>query len=62
MSAAKRAKMGRPTLPEGKARAVVFTVRLSPEELESLRAAATRLGQPVTQWARESLLAASDLT
>jgi predicted HicB family RNase H-like nuclease len=51
--------MGRPPLAEGKARRIVFTVRISAEEHEAFVAAAERAGQPVTQWAREALLFAS---
>lgn len=48
--------MGRPPLAEGKAREVVFTVRLSQEEREEIAAAAGRDGKAVTQWARAALL------
>jgi predicted HicB family RNase H-like nuclease len=54
-----KARMGRPPLAEGKARGVVFTLRISAEEREAFTAAAERTGQPVTQWAREALLLAS---
>ena len=48
--------MGRPPLAEGKARGIIFTVRVSPEERDTILAAAKRTGQPVTQWARDALL------
>jgi predicted HicB family RNase H-like nuclease len=51
--------MGRPPLADGKARAVVFTLRLSPEERDALVAAAERDGKPVTPWARETLMHAA---
>jgi hypothetical protein len=49
--------MGRPPLSE-RARAAVFTLRLSEPELAMLNAAAGKADKPVTQWAREALLAA----
>ncbi len=53
--------MGRPSLGE-QARAVVFTLRLSEAERAALVAAAERSGKPVTQWARETLLASAAVT
>ncbi len=47
--------MGRPPLAEGKVREIVFTLRLSAEERDSLVSAAGVV--PVTQWARQILLA-----
>jgi hypothetical protein len=52
-------KMGRPTLGKGLARVPAFTVRLSEIERSEVYAAATKAGKPVTQWAREELLAAA---
>lgn len=54
-----KARMGRPPLADGKAKQIVFTLRLSPEERDALTAAAARAGKPVTQWARAALLVAS---
>jgi uncharacterized protein (DUF1778 family) len=51
--------MGRPPLAEGKAKGIVFTLRLSQDEQSALVAAAERAGKPVTQWARNVLLAAA---
>ncbi len=48
--------MGRPPLPDGEAREVVFTLRLSDAEREEIVEAARRSGQPATKWARETLL------
>jgi len=48
--------MGRPPLPEGEARGVVFTVRMSEAERDTLVDAARRAGEPVTKWAREILV------
>jgi predicted HicB family RNase H-like nuclease len=58
MSARKRGP-GRPAFTEGTARTVVFTLKVSEEERESIEVAAERAGKPVTQWAREALLAAT---
>lgn len=54
MSATK-ARMGRPPLGD-RARAAIFTLRLSAEERDALDAAAERAGKPVTKWARDALL------
>jgi predicted HicB family RNase H-like nuclease len=48
--------MGRPPLPDGKAKDIVFTLRLSESERDALATAAKRAAKPVTQWAREALL------
>jgi predicted HicB family RNase H-like nuclease len=53
-----KARMGRPPLGD-RARDAVFTLRLSKAERSALNAAAERTGMPVTQWAREALLAAA---
>ena len=58
MSAAKRGP-GRPSFAEGTAKTGVFTIRLSDEERTAIVAAAERAGKPITQWAREALLAAT---
>ena len=55
-----RARMGRPPLPKGEAREDVFTLRLNDEERRKLEVTARRAGKPVTQWAREVLLAATN--
>lgn len=50
---------GRPPLKNGTAKVGMFTLRLSAEERAAVIAAAERAGKPVTQWAREALLAAA---
>jgi hypothetical protein len=50
---------GRPAFPKGTAKAVVFTLRLTVAEREALESEARRLGRPVTQWARDVLLASA---
>jgi hypothetical protein len=52
-------KMGRPALGDGLARVPAFTVRLSEGERAAVYAAAEKAGKPVTQWAREAIVAAA---
>ena len=52
-------RRGRPALPPGEAKGSVFTLRLSVEERAELDEIAERLGEPVSQWARDVLLAAA---
>lgn len=58
---AKQRGPGRPPLAEGAAKARMFALRLTSEEHLAIEAAAARAGKPVTQWAREALLAALGL-
>ena len=53
---APKARMGRPPLPEGTVKTIVFTLRVSEAERDAFAAAAARIGKPVTQWAREALV------
>ena len=55
----KKRGRGRPSLAGGTAKTVVFSLKLSAEEKVAIVAAAERSGKPVTQWAREALLAAA---
>jgi len=52
-------RMGRPPLPKGDAKDVVFTLRMSVAERDELATVAKRAGQPVTQWARSVLVASA---
>jgi len=52
------ARMGRPPLGD-RAKGIVFTIRMSADERDEIVAAAERDGKPVTQWARETLLASA---
>jgi hypothetical protein len=54
-------KMGRPPLPEGEVRSVVFTLRLSDVERNEVVRAAGAAGKHPTAWARETLLGAAQL-
>lgn len=58
MSARKKKppKLGRPVLPKGQSKSV-FALRLNDAERAAITKAAERAGKPVTQWAREALLA-----
>ncbi len=58
MTLKKSKKMGRPPLPEGEAR-TVFSVRFSEKERKAVEKAAKKAEEPVTQWARKTLLAAA---
>jgi hypothetical protein len=51
--------MGRPPLAEGKAKEIVFTLRLSPEERDEIVEASKRVGKPARVWARDVLLLAA---
>lgn len=52
-------KLGRPKLPEGIAKDIVFPVRLSQFEREATEAAARVAGSRPSEWAREALLQAA---
>ena len=54
-----RAKLGRPPLAEGKAKAAMFTIRLAPDERAAIERASKARGMRASQWAREVLLLAS---
>lgn len=45
-------KVGRPMLPKGSAKAVMLRVRITPEELKAVEAAANAQGQRVSEWIR----------
>jgi len=49
-------KGGRPPLPEGEAKSVVFTLRITEAERAELEAAAKLDDEPVTRWARNALV------
>ena len=53
---------GRPPMAEGTAHTSVFSLKLSDEERDKLRAAAERSEKTLSQWARDALLAAADET
>ncbi len=49
-------RIGRPPLPDGAAREIVFTLRISATERDAMAEAAKLAGKPVTRWAREVLV------
>jgi hypothetical protein len=51
--------MGRPKLPDGKARNKVRSVHFADDEIETVEAAAKRAGLPVTRYIRERAVAAA---
>jgi hypothetical protein len=51
-----KVRIGRPPLPDGEAREVVFTLRLTEAERAIILAAAKAAGIPPTRWARCALL------
>ncbi len=55
-------RLGRPPLPDGEARSVVFTLRLTDSERDAIVSAAARAGTPATRWARETILASARST
>jgi hypothetical protein len=48
--------MGRPRKPEGEAKEIVFTLRLSEAERDTIIVAAELAGKAPRQWAREELM------
>ena len=52
-------KMGRPPLPEGKAKGVLIGARFAPEEAEQVHKAVKRAKQVKSEWVRTVLLSAS---
>lgn len=52
----KKARMGRPPLPPGSAKEIVFTLRLSEAERVAIEAAAARESKSPRQWARDVLI------
>lgn len=56
MAGKKKAKMGRPPLPAGSAKEIVFTLRLNESERDAIAAAAGQAGVAPTRWARDVLV------
>ena len=55
-----RAQRGRPPLPEDRVKAKMLLVRLSTAEHATLETAAKRAEQPLSTWARETLLSTAE--
>jgi hypothetical protein len=54
-----KAKMGRPKLPQGTAKGVLFAVRVAASEADKIHAAIKKSGLPKPDWARNALLDAA---
>jgi hypothetical protein len=54
-----KSKMGRPPLPKGKAKGVLFAVRLAPNDARRVEGAIKRSGLTKPDWARGALLTAA---
>lgn len=52
-------KMGRPKLPKGEAKGVLFAVRVAKPDADSINAAIRRSGLSKPDWQRHALLAAA---
>lgn len=52
-------KMGRPKLPRGEAKGVLFAVRVAKGEAERIQTAIKRSGLSKPDWARNALLSAA---
>jgi len=48
-------KVGRPALPQGSTKAVMLRVRVTPEELKLVEAAARAKDQRVSDWIRSTI-------
>jgi hypothetical protein len=53
-------KMGRPPLPEGKAKGVLIGARFSPDEAKHVHNAVKRAKQVKSEWVRKTLLSAAN--
>ena len=51
--------MGRPKLPNGAAKGVLFAVRVAASDADKIHAAIKRSGLPKPDWARNALLNAA---
>jgi len=52
--------MGRPMLPKGIAKGVVFSVRVAANEAGKIQAAIRKSGLPKPDWARNALINAAE--
>jgi uncharacterized protein (DUF1778 family) len=59
---ATKPRVGRPVVPQDKAKGALLSVRFSADERAALDAAAERGGVKLSEWARSSLLAAAGIT
>jgi hypothetical protein len=52
-------KMGRPPLPKGTAKGVLFAVKIAANEADKIQSAIKRSGLKKPEWARNALLSAA---
>jgi hypothetical protein len=52
----KPSKRGRPPLPKGDAKAIMLRVRITPDELTAIEAAAKESNQTVSEWVRSRVI------
>ena len=60
MAKATKRQPGRPKLPKGNAKAAMLRVRLTPDELQTIEAAAKASKQSVSDWIRSKLAATAE--
>lgn len=56
----KQPKMGRPPMPKGTAKGVLFAVRVAQIEADKIYQAIKKSGVPKPEWARRALLTAAE--
>ena len=56
----KPSRPGRPPLPKGNAKAVMLRVRITPDELTAVEAAAKKSNQTVSEWVRIKLIGGNE--
>jgi hypothetical protein len=54
-----KTKMGRPKMPKGTAKSVLFAVKIAANEAEKIQTAIRKSGLAKPDWARNALLAAA---
>ena len=56
---ARKARRGRPPMPEGVAKGTMFCIRLAPWEHAAIKAASAHAGTTTSAWVRVTLIAAA---
>jgi hypothetical protein len=59
LTQSKKTKMGRPPMPKGTAKGVLFAVRLAANEAEKIQSAIRKSGLEKPEWARNALISAA---
>lgn len=55
-----KTKLGRPKMPKGTAKAVLFAVKIAKIEADKIQEAIKRSGMEKAEWARRALLTAAE--